>query len=107
MNNWNQLLAVLDKIFANGFELNSRITQTKQGFDNEKNEHVVRIEYRYRMTNESLEDHPFQRLSDYATPIRRIHSIRATNSDNSSEIVQLALEQIRAMKARRRGNGSV
>jgi len=54
MNNWNKLKSILDQLFGHNITNQSRITNTVQGFDNRTKEHVVRIEYRYRMTNESL-----------------------------------------------------
>lgn len=107
MNTWNQLLAVLDKLFAKGGQLNSRITQTKQGFDNEKNEHIVRIEYRYRLTNESVEDQRFPKLTEYAKAIHNQHHFKVVTEADASKIARHALKQIRDMKSKRRSHESL
>jgi hypothetical protein len=52
MNDWTQLHAILDRIYSHGKKLNSRISQKVQGFDNNTNEHVVRLEYRVRVASE-------------------------------------------------------
>jgi hypothetical protein len=64
MNTWNQLQAVLDAIFAHGSKATSTIKKVQQGFDNKTNEHVVLIEYRVRMTGESIQKRGYPLLSE-------------------------------------------
>ena len=54
MNNWTKLLSILDELFAPNGKQQSRISKKVQGFDNKTGEHVVRIEYRVKLNNESV-----------------------------------------------------
>ncbi len=107
MNNWNQLLAVLDTLYAKDGQLNSRINQTKQDFDNETNEHVVRIEYRYRMTSESIARPRFPLLLECALSSPTGHSFRSTKEDTSSEIACEALKRVRESNNKRQSRGTL
>jgi len=53
MNSWNKLLAILDKIYGHGAVGRSRISRKQRGFDNKSGEHVIRIEYRVKLLDES------------------------------------------------------
>lgn len=54
MNNWTKLLSILDELFAKNGKQRSRISKKLQGFDNKTGEHVIRIEYRVKLNNESV-----------------------------------------------------
>jgi hypothetical protein len=64
MNTWNQLQAILDAIFAHGSKATSTVKKVQQGFDNKTNEHVAVIEYRVRMTGESVKNRGFPLLAE-------------------------------------------
>ena len=49
MNNWNQLLAVLDKTIGFPNRIDSTVKKVRQGYDEKKNEHVIYLEYRVRV----------------------------------------------------------
>lgn len=49
MNNWTRLLQALDSVFGFPNKASSRIARHRQGFDEQKNEHVFLIEYRIRV----------------------------------------------------------
>ena len=49
MNNWNQLLAVLDKTIGFPNRIDSTVKKVRQGYDEKKNEHVIYLEYRARV----------------------------------------------------------
>lgn len=48
MNKWNTLLKVLDAAYGAPDTIQSRFKVLKQAYDNDKQEHVVNLEYRYR-----------------------------------------------------------
>ena len=52
MNNWNKVLAMLDRTLGFEHRKSSRVMKRGQGFDNKKQEHVVWIEYRARTNND-------------------------------------------------------
>lgn len=54
MNNWTKLLTILDQLFAKNGKQRSRIKKKTQSFDNNTGEHVIWIEYRVKLTNESV-----------------------------------------------------
>ena len=49
MNNWNRLLAVLDKTIGFPNRIDSTVKKIRQGYDEKKNEHVIYLEYRVRV----------------------------------------------------------
>jgi len=49
MNNWNQLLAMLDKTIGFPNRIDSTVKKVRQGYDEKKNEHVIYLEYRARV----------------------------------------------------------
>ena len=49
MNNWNQLLAILDKTVGFPNKQSSRVKKLNQGYDKKTGEHVFWIEYRIRV----------------------------------------------------------
>jgi hypothetical protein len=52
-NNWNQLLALLDKLFNLGQINNSTVKRRKQWFDQKSGEHVILLEYRVKVANQA------------------------------------------------------
>ena len=49
MNEWNELLAVLDRTIGFPNKLSSKVKKVRQAYDNKKNEHVIWLEYRVRV----------------------------------------------------------
>jgi hypothetical protein len=49
MNNWNRLLAVLDKTIGFPNRIDSTVKKVRQMYDEKKNEHVIYLEYRVRV----------------------------------------------------------
>ena len=49
MNNWNRLLAVLDKTIGFPNRIDSTVKKTHQAYDEKKGEHVIYLEYRVRV----------------------------------------------------------
>ena len=49
MNEWNELLAVLDRTIGFPNKLSSNVKKVRQAYDNKKNEHVIWLEYRVRV----------------------------------------------------------
>ena len=52
MNKHSKLLAILDEVFGAANKTKSQFRKIRQGFDENTNEHVVVIEYRYRRKGE-------------------------------------------------------
>ncbi len=54
MTSWNKLLAALDETLGFSNKVSSRVRKLKQAYDNNKNEHVIWLEYRIKVnTNRS------------------------------------------------------
>ena len=51
MTIWNQLKLLLDKMFGFTNIISSRVTKRAQGYDNERHEHVIWLEYRVRVAD--------------------------------------------------------
>lgn len=66
MNNWNKLKQILDQLFGHGVNQQSRIVRKVQGFDNKTQEHIIRIEYRVRLLDESDKRSLIQNANDQA-----------------------------------------
>ena len=49
MNNWNRLLAVLDKTIGFPNRIDSTVKKVRQMYDEKKNEHVIYLEYLVRV----------------------------------------------------------
>ena len=45
MKMWNKLLAVLDQVYGFPNMASSTLKKLEQGYDNETEEHVIRLEY--------------------------------------------------------------
>ncbi len=52
MTNWNQLLQILDKTIGFPNKTTSTVKKIKEGYDNQRNEHVVWLEYRIKTSND-------------------------------------------------------
>ncbi len=57
MNQWNQLVAVLDNLFGLEDKEKSNVRKIGQQFDESTNEHVYYLEYRVRRQGE-VKSHP-------------------------------------------------
>ena len=51
MKMWNKLLAVLDQVYGFPNMASSTLKKLEQGYDNETEEHVIRLEYRIKIGN--------------------------------------------------------
>jgi hypothetical protein len=49
MKMWNKLLAVLDQVYGFPNMASSTLKKLEQGYDNETEEHVIRLEYRIKI----------------------------------------------------------
>jgi hypothetical protein len=49
MSPWNTLLKALDQALGFPNKVESRVNKVRQGFDQQKNEHVFQLEYRVRV----------------------------------------------------------
>ena len=49
MNDWNRLLAVMDKTIGFPNRIDSTVKKVRQMYDEKKNEHVIYLEYRVRV----------------------------------------------------------
>lgn len=56
MTNWNQLLQMLDKTLGFPNKASSTVKKIKEGYDNQRKEHVVLLEYRIKTTNDGPMD---------------------------------------------------
>ncbi len=56
MNNWNQLLLILDKTLGFPNKSSSTVKKIKEDYDNQRNEHVILLEYRIKTSNDGPMD---------------------------------------------------
>jgi hypothetical protein len=58
MNQWNELLRMLDKVFGLPNRVSSTFKKRTQWFDEQTNEHVFLIEYRTKVANQMVSTRP-------------------------------------------------
>jgi hypothetical protein len=61
MKMWNKLLAVLDQVYGFPNMASSTLKKLEQGYDNETEEHVIRLEYRIKI-GDALPSKPNSRV---------------------------------------------
>jgi hypothetical protein len=61
MKMWNKLLAVLDQVYGFPNMASSTLKKLEQGYDNETEEHVIRLEYRIKI-GDALPPKPNSRM---------------------------------------------
>jgi hypothetical protein len=69
MKMWNKLLAVLDQVVGFPNMASSTLKKLEQGYDNETEEHVIRLEYRVKIgdalpSKPMLENKRAKRIAD-------------------------------------------
>jgi hypothetical protein len=56
MTNWNQLLHILDQTLGFPNRTSSTVKKVKEDYDNQRNEHVIWLEYRIKTSNDGPMD---------------------------------------------------
>jgi hypothetical protein len=56
MTNWNQLLQILDRTIGFPNKASSTVKKVKEAYDDKRNEHVIWLEYRIKISNDGPMD---------------------------------------------------
>jgi hypothetical protein len=90
MKMWNKLLAVLDQVYGFPNMASSTLKKLEQGYDNETEEHVIRLEYRIKIgdalpskrASRVLEQKQAQRIKHLTELAARINGNAAREPSN-------------------------
>ena len=103
MNNWNQLLATLDKTIGFPNKITSSVKKRWQGYDLWKNEHVIWLEYRAKV-NPGI--HPPQRPSQFRRDVHRDPVREAESMAMIRELMDVKFVHTEDSSPSPRSNGS-
>jgi hypothetical protein len=85
MKMWNKLLSVLDQVYGFPNMASSTLKKLEQGYDNETEEHVIRLEYRIKI-GDALPPKQASRMLEnkQATRIADLTELAARMNDNAA-----------------------
>ena len=85
MKMWNKLLAVLDQVYGFPNMASSTLKKLEQGYDNETEEHVIRLEYRIKIGDALPPKRASRMLEDKrAQRIKHLTELAVRMNDNAA-----------------------